>query len=209
MNIGYYKLLAMRAFLTTFIFLVLISSSSLFSTASAFTDVPKGHWSEGAVKKITQEYKIMSGYPNNTFGGKNTVNRYEMAVMLSKILAASEKEFDKDREDLASLLEVMELFQSEIKVLKQEIKKRDTKIDGFAAENQRLRNDIAVIKQDFEERQRKELEKSKPQPKKKKTGFWIFGRKKKESPQIPQQPSTMNSDTFPPPLPGAIPDYEY
>ncbi len=189
------------------------------NSAQAFKDVPKGHWAEPAVKKITNDYKIMSGYPNNTFVGSNTVNRYEMAVMLSKLLDSFEKELDKDREDLASLLEVMELFQSEIKVLKDEIKKRDLKIDelnryldGFSGENERLRKDIMLLKQDYDVRMAKKVEAAKPPPeKKKKKGFWIFGRKKdketvKESYPQAQQPSTMNREVMPPPAP---PQYEY
>lgn len=190
--------------------------TSHINSVKAFKDLPKGHWAEPAVKKITSDYKIMSGYPNNTFVGSNKVNRYEMAVMLSKLLDSFEKELDKDREDLASLLEVMELFQSEIKVLKDEIKKRDLKIDelnhyldGFSGENERLRKDIMLLKQDYEVRMAKKVEATKPQSKKKKKGFWIFGRKKdkeEDSSTEAQQPSTMDIEIMQPPAP---PQYEY
>ena len=104
----------------------------------------------------------MSGYPNNTFVGANTVNRYEMAVMLSKLITSFEKELDKDREDLASLLEVMELFQSEIKVLKSEIKKRDMKIDelnryldSYSSADERIKNDVNLLKEEYDMLNRK------------------------------------------------------
>ena len=204
----------------------------LFSLAPAlaFKDVPKGHWAEPAVKKITEEYKIMSGYPNNTFVGGNTINRYEMAVMLSKLLTSFEQELDKDREDLASLLEVMELFQSEIKVLKDEIKKRDAKIaelngflDGFAGENQRLRDDLTLLKKDYDLRQQRKLENAKAKiedKKKKKRGFWIFGRSKDKDEEHTNLPVSAGSGNIPggtaaPPPPVAPPpappqfDYDY
>lgn len=50
--------------------------------ALTFTDVPKDHWAYNYVDKLVTEYKVISGYPDNTFKGKKTLNRYEFAKAL-------------------------------------------------------------------------------------------------------------------------------
>lgn len=50
-----------------------------------FRDVPAGHWAEQAIKKVV-DAGLMVGYPNGTFGLKQSITREEFAVVLSKLV---------------------------------------------------------------------------------------------------------------------------
>lgn len=51
-----------------------------------FTDIPANHWAEGAVNRMVAE-GIVNGYPDGTFRGNNTVNRYEVTSMFDRLIA--------------------------------------------------------------------------------------------------------------------------
>jgi len=52
---------------------------------SAFTDVPSEHWAYDAVESL-QARGILVGYPDGTFQGKRTMSRYELAVVIARLL---------------------------------------------------------------------------------------------------------------------------
>jgi hypothetical protein len=54
--------------------------------AVTFTDVPADHWAYPYVDKLV-EYKILAGYPDNTFRGDRTLNRYEFSKALVATMA--------------------------------------------------------------------------------------------------------------------------
>lgn len=62
--------------------------------ALAFTDLPEDHWAYPSVTRLVEEYKVISGYPDNTFRGEKTLNRYEFA----KALVASLDYIESTRE---------------------------------------------------------------------------------------------------------------
>ncbi len=64
---------------------VLLVAVVFLSVAFAFKDVPTNHWAYKAVVALTK-LGILSGYPDNTFRGANTVNRYQLAVALYKMV---------------------------------------------------------------------------------------------------------------------------
>jgi hypothetical protein len=47
-----------------------------------FTDVPKDHWAYSYIEKLVVKYKVIHGYPDNTYRGEKTLNRYEFAKAL-------------------------------------------------------------------------------------------------------------------------------
>jgi hypothetical protein len=152
-----------------------------------FVDIPKTHWAEASVKKVTQDYQIMNGYPGNKFAGTANLSRYEAASIIDKLFINFGKEFDKDRADLANLLEVMELFQGEMKTTKDEVKKRDAKLDelgkisnSLMAENQRLRVQIDSLASDLQALKMKDELKEKAKKSKKKRFFFFGNDEKKE-----------------------------
>ncbi len=58
--------------------------------ANPFTDVPANHWSYASVSKLAQA-GIIEGYGDGTFRGNNSITRYEMAQMVAKAMARSDK----------------------------------------------------------------------------------------------------------------------
>jgi hypothetical protein len=45
-----------------------------------FTDVPQDHWAYQALLNLAGVYGCVSGYPDGTFRGENTVTRHEFAA---------------------------------------------------------------------------------------------------------------------------------
>ncbi|MBU6197202.1 MAG: S-layer homology domain-containing protein [Cyanobacteria bacterium REEB446] len=176
-----------------------------------FVDIPKTHWAGASVKKVTQDYQIMNGYPGNKFAGTANLSRYEAASIIDKLFINFGKEFDKDRADLANLLEVMELFQGEMKTTKDEVKKRDAKLDelgkisnSLMAENQRLRIQIDSLASDLQALKMKDELKEKAKKSKKKRFFFFGSDEKKEKkikkpkvekPKTEKQKNTKSKET--------------
>jgi len=51
----------------------------------AFTDVPSEHWAYDAIDTL-QARGILIGYPDGTFQGKRAMSRYELAVVIARLL---------------------------------------------------------------------------------------------------------------------------
>ncbi|MFP4660598.1 MAG: S-layer homology domain-containing protein [Halanaerobiales bacterium] len=65
------------------ILLVLTMTVSTF--AGSFADVPNNHWAYEAVNKLVAS-GLVQGYPDGTFKGQNDLSRYEIAVMIARLL---------------------------------------------------------------------------------------------------------------------------
>lgn len=52
-----------------------------------FSDVPANLWAAGAVNRMVAE-GIINGYPDGTFKGNNTVNRYEATSMFDRLISS-------------------------------------------------------------------------------------------------------------------------
>lgn len=63
-----------------------ISAASSEQGADLPTDVAKDHWAALAVK-TTAKSGLIDGYPDETFRGQDSVTRYELAVILKRLLA--------------------------------------------------------------------------------------------------------------------------
>ena len=69
------------------IFSTLAVSAMLMGSVQAnpFADVPAGHWAYNAINHVVQA-GVMKGYRGGMFKGKETVTRYEMAIIISRLL---------------------------------------------------------------------------------------------------------------------------
>lgn len=208
---GYYKLIAMLGKFSPALFIFFLLIMIQVPCWAEFVDIPKTHWAGASVKKVTQDYQIMNGYPGNKFAGTANLSRYEAASIIDKLFINFGKEFDKDRADLANLLEVMELFQGEMKTTKDEVKKRDAKLDelgkisnSLMAENQRLRIQIDSLASDLQALKMKDELKEKAKKSKKKRFFFFGSDEKKEKkikkpkvekPKTEKQKNTKSKET--------------
>lgn len=64
--------------------LTLLAVALVASPAFAFRDVPANHWAYDAINKAVDQ-GILQGY-NNMFHGKKTLNRFQMAVVVARML---------------------------------------------------------------------------------------------------------------------------
>lgn len=61
-------------------------STDLAQPALPFADVPTDHWAYEAILNLYTNYGCLSGYPDGSFRGDQTVSRYEFAASLSECL---------------------------------------------------------------------------------------------------------------------------
>src|SRR2546425_13196948 len=59
-----------------------------------FADVPQGHWAYDAVNELAAA-GIFTGYPDQTFGGKRALTRYEFAVAIQRMLQDVQRRIDQ------------------------------------------------------------------------------------------------------------------
>ena len=76
------------SFLLVFLLMIFVTTTSF---AGPFTDVPANHWAYRAVNKLVAS-GIAEGYPDGSFKGKNNLTRYEIAIIVSRILDKIEME---------------------------------------------------------------------------------------------------------------------
>lgn len=71
------------AFLTTIALFLFTVDICL---ANSFSELPKNHWSYGAVAKLAQT-RVVEGYENERFLGNKAMTRYQMAQIVAKAMA--------------------------------------------------------------------------------------------------------------------------
>jgi hypothetical protein len=116
--------------------------SAATAFAGPFSDVPAGHWAYKAIEKAV-EAGILQGY-DGKFHGNKTLNRYQMAVVVARMLDRIEtmgpgKVSKKDIENLEAL--TIE-FADELALLNVKV---STLEDGFAE----LKKDVDLLKKDY------------------------------------------------------------
>jgi hypothetical protein len=72
------------------VFSLSVAGTALAAPANPFVDVPAKHWSYDSVNKLAQA-GVISGYGDGTFKGDKTLTRYEMATIVAKAMANSDK----------------------------------------------------------------------------------------------------------------------
>ena len=59
--------------------------------APLFPDVPENHWARDAVATLAAK-GIVEGYPDGTFKGDRAATRWEVAMVVARLLAKMEQE---------------------------------------------------------------------------------------------------------------------
>ncbi len=70
--------------------MVMSIAGTSFAAANPFVDVPAKHWSYDSVTKLAQA-GIVDGYADGKFQGDKVMSRYEMAQIVAKAMAKSDK----------------------------------------------------------------------------------------------------------------------
>ncbi|SDF72604.1 S-layer homology domain-containing protein [Sporolituus thermophilus] len=123
-----------KTFVVTLAALFVLSiAGTAFAAANPFVDVPAKHWSYDAVAKLAKA-GIVDGYGDGTFRGDKTMTRYEMAQIVAKAMAKSDKA-DAETKALVDKLAVefaAELNNLGVRVAKLEKNQSSIKITGDA-----------------------------------------------------------------------------
>jgi hypothetical protein len=113
--------------------MVLGVAGTSFAATNPFTDVPAKHWSYDAVTKLANA-GIVDGYGDGTFRGDKTISRYEMAQIVAKAMAHSDKATAEQKAsiDKLSVEFAEELEGLNVRVTKLEKNSSTIKVTGEA-----------------------------------------------------------------------------
>jgi len=100
-----------RKLLSILLTLVVISGSIAF--AAPFPDLPADHWATEAVK-VLAEKGLVEGYPNGTFKGDRAATRYEVAMVVARLVAYLEKRPQVTKEDLDAIRKLVDEYKDEL-----------------------------------------------------------------------------------------------
>lgn len=123
-----------------------MASAQGFTPVSEFSDVGPNHWAYNAIKAMVEKYQIMEGFPDNTFRGERTLNRYEVAALLAKVMSRVEEMIASatgevpppprtpatvSSDDLRMLARLQQEFRDELAVLKGRFDSFDTRLGAL------------------------------------------------------------------------------
>lgn len=83
--------------------LLVMTMVALPASAVSFNDVSSDHWAYDAIEKVA-DAGIINGYSDGTFQGDKNVSRYEMAVMVNRVLNNLDKEYKQMAKNQKKLL---------------------------------------------------------------------------------------------------------
>ncbi len=128
--------------LTAAFAVALISTSAV---AQAPQDVPQDHWAYKAVEELAQKGLVKGYPPQGNFIGKRVVSRYEMAVIVQRVLARVEELIAQARPrdvapqplpqpgvtpaQLADIRRLVDEFRTELTVMRTDIQKVQGQLD--------------------------------------------------------------------------------
>ena len=110
------------------------------SSVSQLTDVKPTDWAYNALQNLTDKYQCVSGYPDNTFRGRNTLTRFEFAAALSKCLDTFSAQIaggqgDRiSKADLATIQKLQDDFSAELKNLSARVDSIEKKTNTLEAQ---------------------------------------------------------------------------
>lgn len=98
--------------------LVVFSLVAQVSAAPLFPDVPAQQWARDAVAQLAAK-GIVEGYPDGTFKGDRAATRYEMAMVVARMLAKSEQMWATfaTKADLEALKQLVNTLRDELDAL--------------------------------------------------------------------------------------------
>lgn len=74
----------------------LLLGSAATAQGPLFHDVPDGHWAKNAVERSAR-LGLMVGFPDNSFQGELTIDRFEMSLILSRLIDLVNQAFLNER----------------------------------------------------------------------------------------------------------------
>ncbi len=133
--------------------MMVASSLSVARAEMKFVDVPSGHWAYDAIEYATK-VGCWEGYPDGTFRGNRNITRYEMAMLIERIIKTCVKgggaETDEkalgEIEKLKALIDKLEAeFKDELAALKTRVDDAEEDIDWLKKDQKRQDKEIGRL----------------------------------------------------------------
>lgn len=122
---------------TLILVLIIIFTMGIFGAvfaADPFTDVPAKHWAYDAVSKLSQA-GFIDGYGDRTYRGDKVISRYEMAIIVARIMTKTDK---ADAEQKAMIEKLAKEFASELEGLNVRVKAVEKKTNSWIGGETRI-----------------------------------------------------------------------
>ncbi|WP_094603892.1 hypothetical protein SPSIL_043080 [Sporomusa silvacetica DSM 10669] len=84
------------------VFAMSVAGTALAAPANPFVDVPAKHWAYDSINKLAQA-GVISGYGDGTYKGDRTLTRYEVATIVAKAMANSDKADAASKREIEAL----------------------------------------------------------------------------------------------------------
>ena len=81
----------MKKYFRTKLLGLMLATSVALQAAPLFPDVPEEHWAKDAVAALAAK-GLVEGYPDGTFKGDRSASRWEVAMIVARLLAKMEQE---------------------------------------------------------------------------------------------------------------------
>lgn len=124
-------------------------SESTISTYPAFKDVQKDIWAYKSILELTNKYKILAGYSDETFKGEKAPTRYELAQLVARLAEKIEAaQIELSSMDQAAIRGLKAEFEDEIHTLTARIEKNEIKTNELETKH---KQDVDAITSNLDE----------------------------------------------------------
>ncbi|HTV72608.1 MAG TPA: S-layer homology domain-containing protein [Candidatus Acidoferrales bacterium] len=126
------KRLARLALATSLTLVVLLGlSHRQAALATPFSDVPANHWAYQYIQSLAAD-GLIEGYPNGQFLGNRPLTRYEMAVMVARVVAKLQDNSNlASKDDLAKLQKLVDALKDELDALGVRVTNLEDSLDAL------------------------------------------------------------------------------
>ena len=134
---------------TILIMIILLFTLSLNVSAVNIKDVPGDHWAYESVKELVEK-GYLNLYQDGTFNGNKNVTRYELAVLISRIIDNIESgETKPEEQDLETLRKLSIEFRQELVDIAEVQDKYKIDINKLEKEDVILKEELGIVKADI------------------------------------------------------------
>lgn len=115
----------------------------------AFSDVPPDHWSREAVQKLADS-GVMSGFADGTFKGRKVVTRYDMAMIVARLLAKVTEVRNQGgkltNDDIVLVNRLTNEFRSELDLLQVKVEAAEKRVDKVERQTSALEAALSNVR---------------------------------------------------------------
>ncbi|MBF0409521.1 MAG: S-layer homology domain-containing protein [Candidatus Riflebacteria bacterium] len=141
-----------RFYMVMFIFVCIIFSGKVYgqdAPASAFQDLPKDHWAYQDVDYLVKQ-GYMEGFPDGTFKGRKIITRYDVALIIGRMLKRLDEKSRTSNEstesERASLARLTKEFKDELGLLGVRVDTLERRMNDSESKLKNLENTLPKVR---------------------------------------------------------------